>query len=427
MAAQPAPTVTDGEAVAGSASKTCCGRKICVFTANRADYSKLRPLMRGIEDDSDLQLSVVIMGSHLLDDFGSTYKAVEADEWDVAAKLHTLVAGGDRMSMVESVGLALTKIPDVLDRVKPDVVVVHGDRFDAMAVAVAASFMNIFVAHLEGGEVTGTIDESIRHAVTKLSHLHFVCTEDARRRVVSMGEPHKCVVHTGCPALDVIHKLDHSRTEEVLRSYGDRHPKSSMAMHRYGYFIVSYHPVTSDIEGAIRDYELIIKVLLEMKVPTIFLFPNVDAGSKEMVRVGRLAGLESTSYILCMKHIPFDDYMLLLAAARCLVGNSSAGIREAGALGTPSINIGTRQSNRTHGPSVLDMKEPTFAGVMQALNDHGTKRFPADFHYGTGKAVKAMLAYLKEADISATQKQYQENVDLSQIDSPLLLSQLSAQ
>lgn len=196
---------------------------------------------------------------------------VVADGWPIASKLHTIVAGGDSSAMVESVGLALTKIPDVLSRVEPDIVVVHGDRFDAMAVAVAASFMNICVAHLEGGEVTGTIDESIRHAISKLSHLHFVSTEEARQRLVSMGEKTESVVHAGCPAMDIICNLDLAGAGETCRSY---------KVEPGGFLILSHHPVTSDVESSLKEFDVLTDALLHLGIPAILLYPNVDAGTR---------------------------------------------------------------------------------------------------------------------------------------------------
>jgi len=381
-------------------------RRVCVFTANRADYSKLRPLMLALRDDSRFALSVVVMGSHLIDDFGNTWRQIKADGLPIDYQLHTIVAGGDQMSMVESVGLALMKLPDVLRQANPEIVVVHGDRFDAMAVAISAAFMNVCVCHLEGGEITGTIDESIRHSVTKLAHLHLVCTEDARQRVISMGEQPDRVLNTGCPLHDEIRRLDLSEALAVQQAWWQRHPNTPLESPPDRFLLVLHHPVTSDIAASLEECEAISDAVMELAVPTILIYPNVDAGSKDMVRVMRLKGLETCDHVLCLKHVPSHEFLLLLATANCFIGNSSAGIREAGAFGTPVINIGNRQSMRVCGGNVLQMPKVTGRSLVEAIEAHSANRHQPCNLYGDGHAVDKMVHALSEVDVSATQKQY---------------------
>ncbi|KAK5866193.1 hypothetical protein PBY51_020402 [Eleginops maclovinus] len=180
-----------------------CKRKVrvCVATCNRADYSKLAPIMFGIKNNpEEFELEVVVLGSHLIDDYGNTFRMIEQDDFDIGSKLHTIVRGEDEAAMVESVGLALVKLPDVLQRLSPDILVVHGDRFDALALATAAALMNIRILHLEGGEVSGTIDDSIRHAISKLAHYHACCTCRAEQHLIAMCEDHSRILLAGCPS-----------------------------------------------------------------------------------------------------------------------------------------------------------------------------------------------------------------------------------
>eukprot|EP00064_Thunnus_orientalis_P019180 superscaffoldBa00004681_g19294 len=195
--------------------------RVCVATCNRADYSKLAPIMFGIKSHpEEFELEAVVLGSHLIDDYGNTFRMIEQDDFDISSKLHTIVRGEDEAAMVESVGLALVKLPDVLQRLQPDILVVHGDRFDALALATAAALMNIRILHLEGGEVSGTIDDSIRHAISKLAHYHACCTRRAEQHLIAMCEDHSRILLAGCPSYDKLlsshHKQDYM---DIIKSW----------------------------------------------------------------------------------------------------------------------------------------------------------------------------------------------------------------
>lgn len=193
--------------------------KIAIATCNRADYSKLAPIMEGLKNDPFFEVSLVVMGSHLIDDYGNTYKFIQKDGFNIDSMLHTLVRGETEGAMVESMGLAMIKLPDVLNRLQPDLVMVHGDRFDAMSVAIAASVMNVRVVHIEGGEVSGTIDDVIRHAITKLSHYHICCTQAAKRRIESMCEDSSRILLAGCPAYDELIKIDKTQYQQAFKKF----------------------------------------------------------------------------------------------------------------------------------------------------------------------------------------------------------------
>ncbi|XP_041838099.1 bifunctional UDP-N-acetylglucosamine 2-epimerase/N-acetylmannosamine kinase isoform X3 [Melanotaenia boesemani] len=370
--------------------------RVCVATCNRADYSKLAPIMFGIKSHPDeFDLEVVVLGSHLIDDYGNTFRMIEQDDFDIGSKLHTIVRGEDEAAMVESVGLALVKLPDVLQRLRPDILVVHGDRFDALALATAAALMNIRILHLEGGEVSGTIDDSIRHAISKLAHYHACCTRMAEQHLIAMCEDHSRILLAGCPSYDKL-LLTHHRDDymDIIKSWlGDK-------VQDHDYIVALQHPVTTDIQHSIKIYGLMLDALLSFNKRTLILFPNIDAGSKEMVRVMRKKGIEQHPNFRAVKHIPFEQFIQLVCHAGCMIGNSSCGVREAGAFGTPVINLGTRQTGRETGENVLHVRDAdTQNKIYHALELQFGKRYPCSKIYGDGNAVSRILKFLHTIDL----------------------------
>nr|XP_061792265.1 bifunctional UDP-N-acetylglucosamine 2-epimerase/N-acetylmannosamine kinase-like isoform X3 [Nerophis lumbriciformis] len=293
----------------------------------------------------DFDLDIVVLGSHLIDDYGNTFRMIEQDDFDISSKLHTIVRGEDEAAMVESVGLALVKLPDVLQRLRPDIVIIHGDRFDALALATSAALMNVRILHLEGGEVSGTIDDSIRHAISKLAHYHACCTRRAEQHLISMCEDHSRILLAGCPSYDkLLSSQNHENYLDIIKSW---------------------------------------------------------LGSKEMVRVMRKKGIEQHPNFQAVKHIPFEQFIQLVSHAGCMIGNSSCGVREAGAFGTPVINLGTRQTGRETGENVLHVRDAdTHDKIFHALQLQFGKRYPCSKIYGDGNAVPRILKFLKSIDLN---------------------------
>ncbi|XP_059956827.1 bifunctional UDP-N-acetylglucosamine 2-epimerase/N-acetylmannosamine kinase isoform X2 [Mesoplodon densirostris] len=369
--------------------------RVCVATCNRADYSKLAPIMFGIKMEPEFfELDVVVLGSHLIDDYGNTYRMIEQDDFDINTRLHTIVRGEDEAAMVESVGLALVKLPDVLNRLKPDIMIVHGDRFDALALATSAALMNIRILHIEGGEVSGTIDDSIRHAITKLAHYHVCCTRSAEQHLISMCEDHDRILLAGCPSYDKLLSAKNKDYMSIIRMWLGDDVKSK------DYIVALQHPVTTDIKHSLKMFELTLDALISFNKRTLVLFPNIDAGSKEMVRVMRKKGIEHHPNFRAVKHVPFDQFIQLVAHAGCMIGNSSCGVREVGAFGTPVINLGTRQIGRETGENVLHVRDAdTQDKILQALHLQFGKQYPCSKIYGDGNAVPRILKFLKSIDL----------------------------
>ncbi|NXS08153.1 GLCNE kinase, partial [Neodrepanis coruscans] len=369
--------------------------RVCVATCNRADYSKLAPIMFGIKAEPHFfELDVVVLGSHLIDDYGNTYRMIEQDDFDIHTRLHTIVRGEDEAAMVESVGLALVKLPDVLNRLKPDIMIVHGDRFDALALATSAALMNIRILHIEGGEVSGTIDDSIRHAITKLAHYHVCCTRSAEQHLIAMCEDHDRILLAGCPSYDKLLSAKNKDYMSIIRMWLGEDVKTR------DYIVALQHPVTTDIKHSIKMFELTLDALISFNKRTLVLFPNVDAGDKEMVRVMRKKGIEHHPNFRAVKHVPFDQFIQLVAHAGCMIGNSSCGVREVGAFGTPVINLGTRQTGRETGENVLHVRDAdTQDKILHALQLQFGKQYPCSKIYGDGNAVPRILKFLKSIDL----------------------------
>ncbi|XP_041047385.1 bifunctional UDP-N-acetylglucosamine 2-epimerase/N-acetylmannosamine kinase isoform X2 [Carcharodon carcharias] len=319
---------------------------------------------------------------------------IEQDDFDINTSLHTIVRGEDEAAMVESVGLALVKLPDVLNRLKPDLMIVHGDRFDALAVATSAALMNIRILHMEGGEVSGTIDDSIRHAITKLAHYHVCCTRSAEQHLIAMCEDHNRILLSGCPSYDKLLTAGSKDYLSILQTWLSKDVKPRE------YIVALQHPVTTNIKHSVKMFELTLDALITFNKRTLILFPNIDAGSKEMVRVMRKKGIEQNPNFRAVKHIPFEQFIQMVAHAGLMIGNSSCGVREAGAFGTPVINLGTRQTGRETGENVLHVRNADSQNkILHALQLQFGKLYPCSKIYGDGNAVPRILKFLKSIDM----------------------------
>jgi UDP-hydrolysing UDP-N-acetyl-D-glucosamine 2-epimerase len=362
-------------------------RKVCVFIGSRANYSSIKSVMRAVADHPDLQLQLIVGASALLDRFGSVVDIIQDDGFTPDARVTMIVEGETPATMAKSTGLGLLELPTLFDMLKPDVVVSVGDRFETMSTAIAAAYMNIPVAHTMGGEISGTIDESIRHAVTKLSHVHFPANAAAAERIIRMGE-HPDTVHTvGCPRIDLVSEIAHAtggipHAEWLTREGVGAHIDPSKP-----FLLVNQHPVTTEYGHGKEQIWETLEALDELKMPTMMLWPNVDAGSEDIASGMRtFREKRAPEYIRFYKNFPIETYIRLMLSCACAVGNSSAPIREGAFLGVPAVNIGTRQLGRDRGPNVIDAGHDRreIAAAIKRQVAHG--RYTADHLYGDGKA-----------------------------------------
>ena len=378
-------------------------RKVCVVVGSRANYSSIKSAMRATQEHRALELQLVVGASALLDRYGSVAELIEKDGFVPDERVYMLIEGETPATMAKSTGLGLLELPTAFERLKPDFVITVGDRFETMATALAATYMNIPLAHTMGGEVSGNIDESIRHAVTKFAHVHFPSSSDAAERIVRMGEDPATVHLVGCPRMDLV--------ADVLRDDGDglTHLLDFGVGGKFSldepFLVVSQHPVTSEYGDGGRQIAETLKAVQELDLPAIVLWPNADAGSEQMAAaMRRFREHEDDSRIHFFKNLPTTDYVRLLAKTRCLIGNSSSAIREGSFIGTPAVNIGSRQDGRQRGPNVMDVgyESAEIAGaVRRQLENGGYDSAPI---YGNGTAGKQIAEVLATIDPPPIQK-----------------------
>ncbi|HYT32618.1 MAG TPA: UDP-N-acetylglucosamine 2-epimerase [Thermoanaerobaculia bacterium] len=375
-------------------------RKVCVVVTARPSYSRIKTAVRAIQQHPDLELQLVVGGSALLDRYGTAVQYIVDDGFDIAAKVYMVLEGENLAAMAKTTGLGLLELATVFDNLKPDVVVTVADRYETLATAVAASYMNIPVAHVQGGEITGSIDEKVRHAVTKLSNLHFPSTQPAAERILRMGERPDSVFVTGCPSIDLAAEVLSNPTLDFdpFEKYGGVGAPLDVSA---GYIVVMQHPVTTEY-GQARNHALAtLRAVHEIGMPTLWFWPNVDAGSDGTSgAIRQFRENENPTNIHFYKNMAPTDFLRLIFHSRCLVGNSSVGIRESSFLGVPVVNIGTRQGGRDRARNVLDVGYGQ-AEIAEAIRERaGNGRFPSDRLYGDGGAGERIAALLADRPLT---------------------------
>jgi UDP-hydrolysing UDP-N-acetyl-D-glucosamine 2-epimerase len=361
---------------------------VCVVVTARPSYSRVKTALQAIRTHPSLELQLVVAASALLDRYGTVVRYIEEDGFDIAARVYMVLEGENLASMAKSTGLGLMELATVFDNLRPDLVVTIADRFETIATAIAAAYMNIPVVHLQGGEVTGSIDEKVRHAVTKLADLHFVASEDAARRLARMGEEPGTVFVTGCPSIDLA--VDTLKTSSLqfdpFEKYGGVGERID---YTHGHLVVLQHPVTTEYALARAHVEETLQAVDGIGLPTFWFWPNVDAGSdgtSKGIRHFREAAHPRNIHFF--KNMEPSDFLQLVYHSRCLVGNSSMGIRECAFLGVPVVNIGTRQEGRDRGRNVVDADYDRRAIRAAIERQLANGRYPSDPIYGTGAAGK---------------------------------------
>lgn len=380
-------------------------RKICVVIGSRANYSSIKSAMRAIKAHPDLDLKVIVGASAVLDRFGAVVDVIERDGFKPDARVNVIIEGQTPATMAKSTGLGLLELPTLFEMLQPDVVVSVGDRFETMATAVAAAYMNIPVAHTMGGEVTGTIDESIRHAITKLAHIHFPANRLAAERIIRMGEDPATVHVVGCPRIDLVDEIVRQDADGLDAAWLDREGVGGHVDIDKPFLVVSQHPVTTEYGHGEEQIAETLAALHELGMPTIMLWPNVDAGSDDVSRgMRKFREQQHPEYIRFYKNFPVETFVRLMRRAACLVGNSSAPIREGAFLGTPAVNIGSRQSGRERGPNVIDAPSERGAIVEAVKQQVAHGRYPSADIYGDGKAGDRIADILATAPLGVQKR-----------------------
>lgn len=379
-------------------------RKVCVVVASRANYGRIKATMKAIQDHPDLELQLVVGASALLQRFGSAVDYIERDGFTIDSRVFMVIEGENPTTMAKSTGLAIIELATIFENLKPDIVLTVADRYETLATAVAASYMNIPLAHTQGGELTGSIDESVRHAITKLAHIHFPTTELSKQRLIQMGENPDLIYAVGCPSIDAICTLDLGMSDHFIETYSKRGVGSAIDF-RQSYIVVLQHPVTTEYGQGRYQIQQTLTAVHELGVQTIWLWPNIDAGSDDISKAIRtFREKNNPDFMHFYINFPVEDYAVLLNNCAVIIGNSSSGIREGSYLGVPCVNIGSRQRNRERAPNVIDVdynKDEIKVAIQQQLK-HG--RYQPDLLYGDGSASISIAKILGEIDISVNKE-----------------------
>jgi UDP-hydrolysing UDP-N-acetyl-D-glucosamine 2-epimerase len=375
-------------------------RKICVVITARPSYSRIKTALTAIKNHPKLELQLVVAGSALLDRYGNAVEYIESDGFKIDAKVFMVLEGENKTSMAKTTGLGVMELANTFYNLKPDAVITIADRFETLATSIAASYQNIPLIHIQGGEVTGNIDEKVRHANTKLADIHLVASEDAKARVLKMGEDEKYVFNTGCPSIDIAHEISKKPklNFDPIEKYGG---VGKTINWKNGYVVVMQHPVTNEYEQARENVTNTLQVVHELGIPAFWFWPNVDSGSD-----GTSSGIRSyrenhqPDNIHFFKNMIPEDFLRLLCNSKCLVGNSSVGIRECAFLGVPVVNIGTRQHGRARGENVIDVsysQHDIKNGILNRLQTRNA--ITKDIIYGDGGSGKKIADILADIEL----------------------------
>lgn len=346
-------------------------RKVLVVLVDRANYGRLKPVMRAIAEHPALELQVVCAGTMVLRRFDRPVQVVRDDGFRVDGEVYLELEGSTPTTMAKSVGFATIEFASELQRLSPDLLLLIGDRYEALAAGLAAAYMNIPIVHLQGGEVSGSIDESARHALTKLAHFHCPSTRRAAEYVVRMGERPDTVLTIGCPSSDIARQLDRSVWPAVINERGAGCPIAE----GQPFLLVVFHPTTTEYGGERRAMWTLLEALGELATPTLLLWPNIDAGSDEISKAVRVYRNDHAGgrWLRTLTNLTPEDYLRVLGRAACAIGNSSSFVRDAGLLGTPVVLVGHRQNGRETAEHVcrVEVERAAIVAATRAQLAHG--------------------------------------------------------
>lgn len=379
-------------------------RKVCIVVASRANYARVKHVMKAVKEHPNLELQLIVGASTLLQRFGKAVDIIKADGFEPDRCIYYVIEGETLTTQAKSTGLGIVELSTAFENLNPDIVVTVADRFETMATAIAASYMNIPLAHIQGGEISGNIDDRVRHAITKLSDIHFPCSDEARERVIKLGENPDYVFNYGCPAMDILDeqnlKISH---EELTSKYGGVGIPIDW---NKPYILMTQHPVTTSYGDG---YKQINKTLEALKLlpnyTKVVLWPNIDAGTDDIskgIRVFREKNMNANFHYF--RNFSPEDYAKILANAKCLVGNSSSFIREGSYLGVPAVLIGDRQQGRECGPNVVFAdydKNNILMKIDEQLNNKNIKKCSI---FGKGNAGKLIADKLAKIDLNINKR-----------------------
>lgn len=373
-------------------------RKICFTITTRGNYGKIKTVLHAVDAHPDLDYQLILGGGALLHRFGNIGQTVKDSGFRVDHSTHFIIEGETPTTMAKSFGLAVIEYATIFEQLKPDVVFIIADRYEMLAIASAAALMNIPLAHMEGGEVSGSIDESIRHAITKMSHIHFPASQEAAERIHKLGESKEMIHTVGSTSFDLLNQLDLNDIQPVNRQQEISGVGPLLDL-RQPYLTVIQHPVTTEYTKNQEHIREVIAVIDELAMNTVWIWPNMDAGTDAISKeIRSYREKQNPEFVHFFTSLPLELYGPLLKNTACLIGNSSSGLRESAFLGTPTVNIGTRQSGRARGHNVIDVpnEKQAIMRAVKAQMEHGP--YERDLLYGDGTSGDHIAAILASAD-----------------------------
>ncbi|MHC4474184.1 MAG: UDP-N-acetylglucosamine 2-epimerase [Planctomycetota bacterium] len=372
-------------------------RRICVVVASRASYGRVKYLMKAIDNNPEAELALIVGASTLLYRYGKAVDMIQQDGFEPVKSIYFMLEGDTLSTQAKSTGLGIVELATAFEDIKPDIVITVADRFETMATAIASTYMNIQLAHIQGGEVSGNIDERVRHSITKLADIHFPATEQSKERIVKMGENPAYVFNYGCPSMDILVNEDLSISNDVMACYGGVGPTIDWSK---PYVLMLQHPVTTSYGNALEQINESLYALNRLNgIQKVVLWPNIDAGTDDVakgIRVFRERHRDEPFHYF--RNFSPEDYARVLNNSSCAVGNSSSFIRECSFLGVQTVVVGDRQEGREHGKNVVYVDYDR-GDIYQAVNmqlDHGRYEPEKIFGHGTaGKCIAEKLAHIE--------------------------------
>lgn len=364
-------------------------KNLCVVITARPSYSRIRSSLEYLQKKDNINLQIILAASALSSKYGNIEKILLDDGFEITEKVYNLVDGEDISTAVKTTGLGMVELSNVFSNIHPDMVLTIADRFETIATAISAAYMNIPLIHIQGGEVTGNIDEKVRHSISKLADIHIVSTLKAKERLIKMGEREDRIYVTGCPSIDIAKNVKDRFDAEKYTPHLVKYDSGVGSLYDGDgkYIVVMLHPVTTEISSAKSQTRAVLDAVRNIDCQVYWFWPNVDAGSDAVsntIRSYREKG--KTNNIYFVKNLPPEDFLELLCGSLCIVGNSSVGIRECSYLGVPAVNIGLRQIGRERGRNVIDVPEYDTNEIARAIEEAKVQPHLSDELYGDGNA-----------------------------------------
>ena len=376
-------------------------KKLTFVIVNRANYARIRILLINLKKSKKFKIDIILVSSPLLKKYGDLEKNIIKDGLRVTSKFFTHIEGENLITMTKSTGLLLLELSSAFESINPDIVFLVGDRYEVLAAAIAANYMNIFLVHLQGGELTGSVDENVRHSVTKLSHLHFVNTKKAKKIVEQLGENPKMVFNVGCPSIDYIKKINFNKIK-IKQPFGI----GAQIDLEKPYFVFLIHPVTTKY---IENNQLINEMIELAKIlndQIIWIWPNNDAGANFMTKKIRAFREKFNPKINFVVNFDSISYLKLIKNCKCLIGNSSSAIREGSYLGIKAVNVGDRQQQREQAKNIINAK-PNYKDIYRSIKIISTRNIKKSNLYGNGNSVSQIIKILGKINLNVIKKFYE--------------------